>query len=63
MANPFTRFAPFAVRLPEAETARCAVCHRFVDAGEGAIRVRGLYFHRSCASYRTRREHRLSARS
>jgi hypothetical protein len=34
---------------------RCVVCHREIN-GDPEVRIRGMHFHRRCASYRMRME-------
>jgi hypothetical protein len=34
---------------------RCVVCHGVIN-GDPEVRIRGMHFHRRCATYKLRRE-------
>jgi len=39
----------------KARGPRCVVCHDEID-GDPQVRIRGMHFHRRCATYKTRNE-------
>ena len=39
----------------KASGPRCVVCHDAIN-GDPQVRIRGMHFHRRCATYKTRTE-------
>jgi hypothetical protein len=45
-------------RPARATGPRCVVCHDAIN-GDPQVRIRGMHFHRRCATYKTRAERAL----